>query len=303
MKTITNLCYSLLFLLMTGGCTKEPVLPSEPIENLGGYDVKGNKEIDDWIMETWTKPFNVLFKYRYDPFEVNYQVNSTPVKEEFVIPATEMIRQILVDPLIELKDSTFIRQLVPKLWVFLGSGEYQPDGTVTLGTAEVGSKITIMDVNKFDPANRDYVEWTMYVVFHELSHTLHQRIMYDPMFRYINPEWYTATWFNYSELEAYDMGFVRNYALANPDDDFVETVAYLLCRGQEKFDELVDERASDAGKKRLRDKERVIVAYFKDKYNIDFREWQAVVRERIEAFTSAHQQTAQSTLFTKNDKL
>ena len=97
---------------------------------------------------------------------------------------------------------------------------------------------------------------------------------------------YTTTWFNVTEGDAQYSGFVRNYALSSPDEDFVETIAYLLTRGQAEYDKLVA-KASEIGKTRFRAKEQYVVEYFKDKWKIDFRQLQILVLQGNKDYINA----------------
>lgn len=276
MKTVA--CVMLAFMVLSG-CTKEDAIPSEPIPNLGGYKPAGNPTIDSWIKKNLTDPFNVTVKYQYDPFEVDFMKNTTPAKEEFVIPTMELVKQCMIEPYIKNSDSAFVKKIVPKLWVLVGSGQYNDDGTVVLGQAEGANKITLMDVNKY-AKTKLFVQSSNHTVQHETAHILHQTRVYAPAFKYVNPEYYTTTWHNYTDKQAYNLGFVRNYAMASADEDFVETIFYLLVYGQTAYDNLV-KGSSEAGKNRLRVKEQLVIEYFKEKWNMDFRQLQADVQASI----------------------
>jgi substrate import-associated zinc metallohydrolase lipoprotein len=71
------------------------------------------------------------------------------------------------------------------------------------------------------------------------------------------------------------------YAKAAADEDFVETVAFLLIEGQAKFDAIVAGTNPKAAGI-LRQKEAIIVSYFKTNYGIDFRALQAETKSAIE---------------------
>lgn len=289
-KTYHSAYYLLYGVVLFGSlsltsCKKEDKLPMERIENLGGYKPEGNPTIDAWIKKNLTNPFNVNVKYQYDPFEIDYTKNTAPAKQEFVIPVMEMVEYSMIRPYLAVSDSTFVKQIIPKLWVLVGSGQYNDDGTVVLGQAEGANKITIMDINEFarTPA---FVGKNTYTVHHETAHILHQTKIYSPLFKYVNPGLYTTTWFNVTEANAHYNGFVRNYALSSPDEDFVETIAFLLTKGQIEYDKLVA-NASEIGKTRLRAKEQYVVEYFKDKWKIDFRALQILVLQGNKDYINA----------------
>ncbi|MGN5954235.1 substrate import-associated zinc metallohydrolase lipoprotein [Sphingobacterium lactis] len=263
-------------------CNKDAALPNDPIDNLGGYKPEGNPEIDAWIKSNLTQPFNIAVKYQYDPFEIDYMKVTTPPKEDYVIPTMRLVLSCMANPYLKNSDSTFVKKIIPKLWVLVGSAQYNNDGTMVLGQAEGANKITIMDVNKYAP-NEQFAINTNYTVHHETAHILHQTKLYSQQFKFVNPEYYTATWHNYSDKEAFDLGFVRNYAMASSDEDFVETIAFLLVKGQQAYNDIIS-NSSAAGKERLRIKEQLVVEYFKDKWSIDFRQLQTDVRAGISSY-------------------
>lgn len=71
----------------------------------------------------------------------------------------------------------FLRQYIPKTIHFIGSPAYEDNGTMVLGTAEGGMKITLYNVNDINPDQidinllNDYYFQTMH---HEFAHILHQ---------------------------------------------------------------------------------------------------------------------------------
>jgi len=279
----------ILCLLFVGiqSCKENDSVSSDSIPNLGGYKPAGNPTIDTWIKKNLTEPFNVAVKYQYDPFEVDFMKNTTPAKEEYVIPTMELVKQCMVHPYLKNSDSAFVKRIIPKLWVLIGSGQYNDNGTVVLGQDEGGNKITLMDVNKYDKS-RQFVQSSNYTVQHETAHILHQTRIFSPQFKYVNPEYYTTTWHNYPDKEAFDLGFVRNYAMASAEEDFVETIAYLLVFGQKAYDDLAN-KSTPAGKNRLKIKEQLVVEYFKDKWNMDFRQLQVDVQQGINGYIAGNQ--------------
>lgn len=70
-------------------------------------------------------------------------------------------------------------------------------------------------------------------------------------------------------------------------------IAFLLVEGQDWFDAYVN-TAGDLGKPRLRQKEQMIVNYFKMAYNINFRKLQAEVK------ASFDRETGRTTTFASN---
>lgn len=260
-------------------CSKKEILPDTPIIGLGG-DTWTKGAIDTYILQNFTNTYNIEVKYKWDPYELDINKTLSPVIESQVIPALDVVKKIWIDPFDKIAGTGFIKKYSPKQFVMVGSAQYNSDGTITLGEAEGGRKITLFVINYFDKKNLTEVKRMMHTIEHEFAHILHQNILYPKAFKDLNPEWYTATWYNNTDNDAHDQGLVTVYAKAAPDEDFVETVAYLLVEGQANFDFIVANTNPKAAGI-LRQKEAIIVSYFKTNYGIDFRALQAETKTAI----------------------
>jgi len=277
----TAVClFSFIFLM---GCSEEEVLPDTPIVGLGG-DTWAKGEIDNYIKTNFTDSYNIEVKYKWDPYEVNFNKNLTPVMENKVMPALDAVLKIWMAPYEKVIGKPFLRKFSPRQFVLVGSAEYNSDGTIVLGQAEGGKKITLLVINDFDKKDETEVKRMLHTIHHEFAHILHQNILYQREFKQLNPEWYTATWFNSSIADANAQGLVTDYAKASADEDFVETISYLLVEGQAAFDAMVNANPGKAATI-LRQKEAMVVAYFNNAYQIDFRALQAETQKGIAEIT------------------
>jgi substrate import-associated zinc metallohydrolase lipoprotein len=184
--------------------------------------------------------------------------------------------------------------------VLCGSASWNTDGTITLGTAEGGRKIVLYVLNDFrTKAMAGYtssdsltIKQLFHTIEHEFGHILHQNVLYPEDFKRITPGFYTANWNNVSDNAARRDGFVTAYAMSAPDEDFVEMISMMLTEGKAGFDRIVN--AIPAGTStngtnqadaiaRLRRKEAMVVAYYKDVWEIDFYRLQSRVRGAVES--------------------
>lgn len=269
--------------LLLVSCNKEEKLPTDPIYGLGGETwVRG--PVDNFILDEFIKSYNIEVKYKWNPFEINNNRTLVPPQEEKVVPIMTAVRDIWMKPYEKLAGKSFLKTYSLSKFVLVGSPEYQSNGTIILGTAEGGAKIVLFEVNNFDLKNRPMVERILHTIHHEFAHILHQTIEYPQAWRGLSTQWYTATWFNSTNAEANQQGLITNYAKSAEREDFVETIAFLLVDGQAKYDAIVAANPDVAQIFRI--KEELVVKYYKEVLNIDFRELQKEVKLAIETLTN-----------------
>lgn len=297
---ITLAVLGCLFLV---SCKKEKINPAdaENINGLGG-DTWTKGAIDNWIADSLTNVYNIDVKYKWNQFEDLADITSilVPPKEEIIIPLLSSINKAWIETYVAEGGEDFFKKIVPKNMYMIGSPAYGPNNTIKQGVAEGGRKIILLDVNSvtvkgmagYKPADSAYFKRMLWIIQHEFAHILHANIMYPQDFKNVNPSLITSNWADYSDAEALRDGFVSNYAMNVSDDDFVETITYMLIEGRSGFEGLIasiPEGVSDRGTTqaqavlRLRSKESIIVNYYKQVWNIDFYKLQTRVRAAVTA--------------------
>lgn len=300
MKQFKPLLFLILVLACLASCRKEDKLTDADVDSIPGLggDVWAKGPIDKWIYDTLTLPYNIAVKYKWDQSELELDKTLVPPKEEQVIPVLRAIKQGWINPYISEAGDIFFRKYCPKFFNLVGSGSYNLDGSVTLGTAEGGRKVVLYQTNYFRakgmagyvPSDSNLIKQMFHVIHHEFGHILHQNIYYPSDFKKIAPALYTSDWINYTDEEANSNGFITAYSMSGPDDDFVEMISIMLTEGRAGFDNIVNSippgtstlgtTQADA-RKRLRDKEAIVVSYFKQAWNIDFYSLQTRTRAAI----------------------
>ena len=224
-KWANTLIIGTIFLLTA--CYSDDTL-NVPVNN---PDINLESDLDLYIEDNFTKEFGMAIRYRFiDRFVQPFQ-RVTPPALEVVRPMLDFIDFFWIEPYLAVENGeTFFRNHVPAEIVFLGGLIFNDDGTVTLGTADAGAQITFTNVNAVDPNDQDWVDLQLQTVYHEFAHTVHQRYKLPQAFETISPEGYTSpgSWFNLTDEEALQRGFVSPYATSSPNEDFAETVAFYL---------------------------------------------------------------------------
>lgn len=260
-------------------CKKSENLDRE-IVGLGGESwVKS--ELDNYIYNTFTKPFNIDVKYRWDGTEVDVTKTLVPPKTEKVKPLLEVVRGAWIDPYTAEAGTLFIQKNSPKQYVLVGSLQYNSSGTYTLGEAEGGNKVTLYNVNNFDKTDRAVTQRILKTIHHEFTHILHQTVMYPKEFPLITPAGYTADWTSSAYANFLNSGFITAYAQAAPNEDFAEMTAIMLTQGKSGYEAILKTNTLPAGTALIRKKEEIVVSYFKQTWGIDFTTLQTRVQKAI----------------------
>lgn len=277
-----NLKFLLLLLLLPflSACSEEDDVSDIPLPDLSGQTWEKGP-IDEWLYENFVLPYNIEVKYRFDRYELALNRTLVPPAEDRIMPVMETIQQTWITPYDLAAGPNFIKKLSPKQFVLVGSPQFNPNGTITLGTAEGGRKIVLYVINDFDKQDREAVKQMLHTIHHEFAHILHQTVMYPEEYKRITST-YTASWNDYSLADARSRGFITQYARASPDEDFVEMISMMLIEGKAGFDAIVNSAPAEA-QPLLRRKEQFVVTYFKETWNIELYTLQANTEAAINA--------------------
>ena len=286
-----NKIYLIVLLVsLFASCRKDDDLGDvDNIPGLGG-DTWTPTALDTWISENWTKPYNVSVKYKWDQGELEFDKVLTPPREEKIIPTLNTIKKVWIDNYVAEAGSLFMKQNIPKFFVMVGSASWNTDGTITLGTADGGRRIVLYVINDFrtkempgyvstDSFN---VKQMFHTIEHEFGHILQQKVIPSPDYKRISVGTYSANWYNFSDADAMEEGFITAYSMSNPDEDFVEMVATMLVEGKGGYEKLLSQIASSEARAKLRAKEAIVVNYFKDVWGINFASLQSRTRTSID---------------------
>lgn len=274
-KKITQLVV-LAGMLLTSSCYPDESLDI-PVNN---PDINLESELDLFIEENFTQEYGMAIRYRFVDRYIEPNQRVTPPRLELVRPMLDFIQLFWIDPFLEVPNGeVFFRGHVPAEIVLLGGLIFNEDGTVTLGTADAGAQITFTNINAIDPDDENWVFLQLQTVYHEFAHTVHQRYKLPVAFETISPDGYTSagSWFNISNEEALQRGFVSPYASSSPNEDFAETVSFFLFDPDFEIDFLTDEPncvtsdcvSRNEGRQRIRQKLNAIKEHYEKFTGVD----------------------------------
>lgn len=260
-----------LLVLTFISCSKDDDLNVD----LSGYNYDSFEKlpIDDYIFNNLTKPYNVEVVYRFDRSHTDVAKDISPPRIDQVQPAVDMVLDGFFRVYQNVAGAEFIKRYAPKQFVLLGSHAYNSNGSVTLGTADGGRRVALYDINNIDVTKPEDIKRRLRTIHHEFTHIINQLVDIPPTFRTVTTD-YIADWTkDNSDADALELGFVSPYSRSSFGEDFAETVAHLLVEGQAFYDNRIA-NSSDDGAAKLRQKEVIVHDYFKQFFNIDFKELQ-----------------------------
>lgn len=266
MKKI-SIILSVVAIVLMGGCKKAENLDRD-IVGLGG-DTWPQTDLDVWLYNNFTKPYNISVKYRWDGSE--YDVSKTLVPPDVikVKPLMELIKGAWIDAYVGEVTPNFIKKYAPKNYMLIGSVAYNSNGSYTLGEAEGGVRVTLYNINNFTTDDRDVAKRILKTIHHEFGHILHQNIMYPVEFANITPSGYTADWSSTSGADYANKGFITQYAQAAPNEDFVEMIAIMLTEGKLAYEALLASNTNATSVAAIRAKEAMVASYMSNVWGIN----------------------------------
>jgi substrate import-associated zinc metallohydrolase lipoprotein len=273
-----KLVYIFIFLLLINGCSEEKPLTESNLNT----ETPVLNNVDIYLRENFTTPYNIEVFYDWNPNKVDFNRFLFPPTVEKVVPAMEAIKTIWLDTYNEVAGENFVKLIAPREIVLIGGINLNPSGTITLGLAEGGKRITFFNTDLVDLKDKEELTRFVSTIQHEYTHILNQTVPYDrETYEAITPSGYTAQWFNESIATARELGFITDYARSNEDEDFAEMVTALLSNSNAEYNAIIDGISSNQAKTDIRAKEALVVEYFKTEFNIDIYELQRVAAENV----------------------
>lgn len=153
----------------------------------------------------------------------------------------------------------------------VGGVNLNTTGTITLGLADAGQRITLFETDNVDKTDRENVKRFIKTIQHEYIHILNQTKPFDEKtLAKITPTGYTSNWYATSTAVANEEGFISDYARSNINEDFAEMAATMLINSKAEYQAILDGIEDEEAVANIKAKEAVVVKYFKDAFNMDF---------------------------------
>lgn len=254
-KNIKNILAIAALGLLTVACSNDDSLNEKSV--LPTEDSRLLNEVDTYLFETFTKPYNIDVNYRWDRNiygdSRDNSRNLYPPKLENVKPAFEMVDHVWIKSYTEVAGEAFVKELRPVQLLAAGGYAYNDDGTRTLGLASGGVQVTLYEVDLLQDQIESAQQF-IHTIQHEYIHIINQKQEFNqPEFSARNRGDYTTQWmelpsdligneFRQENGERWDinaygniLGFVTGYSRSNTIEDFAEVASYLLSTTPEDF--------------------------------------------------------------------
>ncbi|MEY8719761.1 putative zinc-binding metallopeptidase [Bacteroides stercorirosoris] len=273
--------YTLLFAasIVLGACSEDK-LDSHSIFNTESPE---RDAFDTWLLLNYIVPYNIQFNYKYIDKESDNTYNLIPAEYDKCVAMAKLTKYLWIDSYNELLGETFIKTYCPRMIQLIGSKAYNSQGSVVLGTAEGGLKITLYNVNELDVNNPniDFLNtWFFKTMHHEFAHILHQTKNYSTDFNLISTDYQGPSWLNLESDEvANTMGFVTRYASFSPDEDFVEIISNYITHDAGYWQNVLNNGGA-LGRIKLEKKFDIVRKYLKDSWSIDIDKLRDIVQRR-----------------------
>lgn len=245
--------------------------------------------LDLWLLKNYTYPYNVEFKYKMEDIESDMKYTLVPADSAKAAKLAIIVKYLWFDAYTEVAGQEFLKTNVPRVIHLVGSPAYNSEGTMVLGTAEGGLKVTLYMVNSLtDAMLHNYAtlnEYYFHTLHHEFTHILNQKKPYDTSFEQITESGYVSgDWYLKSNATAYKAGFITPYAMSEPQEDFAEMLSCYVTMSQDDWDAIL--KAAGSGATAITEKLEVVRNYLRDSWGIDIDVLRAAVMHRAAELNS-----------------
>lgn len=199
-------------------------------------------QLDSFLKREYLIPYNLDFKYRLEDVGIDMNYNLVPSDYDKSVDLAVLTKYLWFEVYDKHAGLDFLKSYGPRIIHLIGSPAFNPvNGTIILGLAEGGIKVSLYRVNYMDPTNfLELNEFYFKTMHHEFSHILHQTKTYPTEFQLLSPSWYSSTgWQDRYDPVCNSFGCVTNYASSETREDFAETIANYITKTDEQWDSLI----------------------------------------------------------------
>lgn len=313
--------YLLAASLLWVGCEKEAPLSDRSVVEAGAVE-REKTELDKWILDTFTRPYGIEVKYRWDKNAAQNGSYTYPPEAAHVKSVLHTIKTLWIDLYTapDLGGEKFLRGKNPLKIYMYGGRNVDGDGMELIDNPEATThEMCLYNVNEFDAKDDAKVFVLMRSVHHQFARRLMELFPYDrAKFLPISRNKYIGStqpiaWIFKGETQGHRAfalaryanrkGFFTFHSLLSPEKDFAEIISSKLTHtpkdilkalieaktpyiaGLDKeLQKEYDEQARQAHKE-LVEKQALVEDYFHKEIKISLNYLQLMSIKRLKAFT------------------
>ena len=280
MKNQYKIITVLFATLLLSACTNDEPLKESQLD----LSTPVKSDLDKWIDLNYLDVYNINVQYKWNQNAVDNNRYLFPPLQPKVKPALEIVQKIWLDTYRNVAGPDFVKKIAPREIVLVGGRNLNSTGTITLGIAEGGLRITLFQTDNVNKKDRENVKQFLATIQHEYIHILNQTKPFDEKtLSKITPTGYTSNWDATPTPVAREEGFITDYARSNINEDFAEMAAQMLINSKVEYEAILTGITNKTAVANIKLKEAVVVKYFKDNFNIDFYK----LRDEAEKNTNA----------------
>ena len=259
-------------------CEEKPLDPDSQV-----IDSKTEQnDFDKWLVSNYVEAYNIDFKYRMEMNESQMSYWLVPAEYNKSVVMAKLVRHLCLEAYDEITGSRdFIKEHFPKMIHLIGSAAYKNNGTMVLGEAEGGLKITLYMINNLN-LDPDYLNYYYFkTMHHEFAHILHQKKPFSTDFNLISgPDYVTDAWSDTwsGDADAQKNGFISEYASKEANEDFVELIAVYVTSTATEWNNVI-KKAGD-GADIINAKFDIVYNYMLNTWGINLDDLREVVQRR-----------------------
>lgn len=279
-KNLIYLLFSvMLFAAALTGCSEDELSTTSVVRST----ITEENDLDRWLTRNYVEAYNIQFKYRFEDIESSMGYYLTPASYSQSIAMAKLVRHMCLEAYDEITGSKeFIKAYFPKILYLVGSYAYKTNGSVVLGTAEAGAKITLYNIDNLNPKTVNAKTSYFKTIHHEFGHILNQTKPYSTDFTEISgPDYVQDQCFEIykTDAQALQDGFISPYASKSDGEDFVELISLYVNRTAEEWETMLT-TAGAAGRAKIEAKFEIVYNYMNNSWEIDLNKLREIVLRR-----------------------
>lgn len=243
-------------------------------------DTSVRNSFDKWLYTNYVIPYNIRFLYKMQDIEADISYTLSPADYMKSTQMARIVKHLCLEAYDEVTgNKDFVCTYFPKMFHLVGSAAYNSNGTIMLGTAEGGLKITLymvndVNINDIQQLNNFY----FHTIHHEFAHILHQTKNYPVEYKDLSGKYYVQDSWIYN-LQYLEQGFVTAYSSKEPNEDFVEVISTYVTSTQEEWEKLL-ESAGPQGRDIIEKKIAICKNYMNATWHINLDHLRSIIERR-----------------------